>query len=295
MKIRLPKLSRFARPSFDRRFFTIAAILVISMLIGAGSFFVYYRPDSATARRFARILPFPAAFAGLSTVWSNEVFSQQAFTATYVAKTNQNAPELPEMRSQILDRLIEVRFVNRAAARYKLSIGKDEIESAFETIAQQNGGKEQILSTLKELYGMGEGDFKALMADQILIDKFKKEALVTVSVRHILIKDKGKADALAKQAKEGGDFAQIAKEQSEDTGSRDAGGSLGFIGRGTTVKPFEDTAFALEPGQISDPIQSEFGWHIILVEERKGAIDKSYEDWLAETKNNTRIIKLLKR
>lgn len=290
--VKIPVLPRFM--TRRRLAFGIALVLVVAV-VGTGAFFVYHRPDTSAAKRFARVLPYPAAFAGFSIIWSNEVFSQQMFTQTYGEKTNQVIPEAPAVRSEILDRLIEVRLVGRETASRDLRVTNDEIDSAFETIAQQNGGRQQILSTLKELYGMDEGDFKNLMHDQLLVDKFKQEVLVTVSVRHILFKDLNKANDIAKQVKEGGDFAQIAKEQSEDTGSRDAGGSLGFINRGATVKPFEDTAFTLEPGQISDPIQSEFGWHVIKVEERKGEIDKSYADWLAETKANTKIVKLLTR
>lgn len=92
-------------------------------------------------------------------------------------------------------------------------------------------------------------------------------------------KAREKAEDIMKRAKSGGDFAALAKEFSTD-GSKDEGGDLGWFGRGRMVKPFEDAAFALQPGQISDVVESQFGYHIIKVEERgmkKGADGKDEE------------------
>ena len=96
-----------------------------------------------------------------------------------------------------------------------------------------------------------------------------------VKVRHILIKVDPKADAktdaaakqkaedLLKQIKGGADFAALAKANSDDPGSKDAGGELGMIQRGVTVPAFESAAFSLQPGQISDVIKTQFGYHIL--------------------------------
>lgn len=289
------RLSRLSLRRPGTRFLTLVILVVLLVIYAAGGFFVYRRPDTGVATKFARVLPYSAALVGKRIVWANEIFFQERYTKTYGAKTNQVIPEPPRIREEVLDNLIELKLVAAETSRYKVAVSKDEINASFETIAAENGGREQILSILRELYGMNEKEFKSLIADQLLVDKLKKEVLLSVSVRHILLKDQKKAEELAGKAKAGEDFAVLAKEFSEDTGSRDAGGSLGFVSRGATVKPFEDVAFALQHGQISDPVQSEFGWHVIKVEERKGTIDKSYADWLAEAKSKTRIVKLLKR
>lgn len=75
------------------------------------------------------------------------------------------------------------------------------------------------------------------------------------------------------EIRDGADFADLASNHSDDPGSARQGGDLGFFGRGQMVKAFEDTAFALEPGQVSNPFRTRFGWHILKVEERKGKGD----------------------
>jgi peptidyl-prolyl cis-trans isomerase C len=93
-----------------------------------------------------------------------------------------------------------------------------------------------------------------------------------VHASHILVKTKEEADAIETELKAGGDFAAIAKEKSIDPGAAN-GGDLGFFSKGMMVGPFEDAAFALtDVGQVSEPVESQFGWHIIkLVERRKSS------------------------
>lgn len=101
-----------------------------------------------------------------------------------------------------------------------------------------------------------------------------------VRARHILLKTtekpkdeipaiRAKAESLLKQIQSGGDFAKLAQENSEDPGSATKGGELGWITRGQTVKNFEQSAFSLKPGQISGIIETEYGFHIIQVEEKE--------------------------
>jgi parvulin-like peptidyl-prolyl isomerase len=104
-----------------------------------------------------------------------------------------------------------------------------------------------------------------------------------VHARHILIRvPEGASEAEIAQAKKqiedikkelenGADFAELAKKYSQDPGSAPNGGDLGFFRRGQMVKEFEDAAFSLEPGQISDPVRTQFGFHLIKVEEKKPA------------------------
>src|SRR5829696_7345586 len=89
-----------------------------------------------------------------------------------------------------------------------------------------------------------------------------------VHARHILVETEDEAKASAAELKKGGDFAELAKKKSKDPGAAD-GGDLGFFTKDQMVPEFSAVAFTLEPGKISDPVKSQFGWHIIKVEEKR--------------------------
>jgi peptidyl-prolyl cis-trans isomerase C len=89
-----------------------------------------------------------------------------------------------------------------------------------------------------------------------------------VHARHILVETEDEAKAIEEELKKGADFAELAKKKSKDPGASD-GGDLGFFTKDQMVPEFSAVAFALEPGKISDPVKSQFGWHIIKVEEKR--------------------------
>ncbi len=96
-----------------------------------------------------------------------------------------------------------------------------------------------------------------------------------VHARHILVESEAEAKEVAERLKKGEDFATVAKEKSKDTNAE--GGDLGFFARGQMLKPFEDAAFALDVGEISEPVQTQFGWHIIKVEEKRDQAVPSFD------------------
>ncbi|MGE0083765.1 MAG: SurA N-terminal domain-containing protein [Desulfococcaceae bacterium] len=119
-------------------------------------------------------------------------------------------------------------------------------------------------------------------------NEFKVEK--TVGASHILFrldsgaaeeeaeKKRAKAEEVMKMAKEGKDFAQLANEYSEDPGSKGQGGHLGEFKKDAMVKPFSDKAFSMKAGEISEPVRTQFGWHIIKVEKVNEASEKKLED-----------------
>jgi len=89
-----------------------------------------------------------------------------------------------------------------------------------------------------------------------------------VHARHILVETEDEAKAVKAELDKGADFAELAKKKSKDPGASD-GGDLGFFTKDQMVPEFSKVAFSLEPGKISDPVKSQFGWHIIKVEEKR--------------------------
>jgi len=106
------------------------------------------------------------------------------------------------------------------------------------------------------------------------ISKVKPEQ--EISARHILVNTEAEAKEVKAQLEGGSDFAKLAAEKSKDKNAE--GGSLGFFSRGQMLKPFEDAAFALDVGKLSEPVKTSFGWHIIEVQEKRNQKLPSFDD-----------------
>jgi peptidyl-prolyl cis-trans isomerase C len=99
-----------------------------------------------------------------------------------------------------------------------------------------------------------------------------------VRARHILVETEDEAKAIAQEIKGGADFAEVAKEKSKDPGSAKDGGDLGYFVKGNMVPEFADVAFKMYPGQVSNPVKSQFGWHIIKLEDKRSRQVPKFDD-----------------
>lgn len=107
-----------------------------------------------------------------------------------------------------------------------------------------------------------------------------------VRASHILVKTEAEAKDIAKQLKKGTDFGELAKKNSIDKGSAENGGDLGLFAKERMVKPFADKAFAMKPGEVSDPVKSQFGYHIIKLTEIRPL--KKFADLTDEEKRSVK-------
>jgi parvulin-like peptidyl-prolyl isomerase len=145
---------------------------------------------------------------------------------------------------------------------------------------------------VQQQFGFTEQEFRALFEVQLLRDKLQAvlaERVPTteeqVHARHILVETEEEAKKVIERLKAGEDFAALAKELSKDDSNKDKGGDLGWFGRGVMVTEFENAAFALEPGKISDLVKTDYGYHIIQVLE-KDANHPLDEATLSQRKSN---------
>jgi foldase protein PrsA len=123
-------------------------------------------------------------------------------------------------------------------------------------VLNNNGIKEKTFQDMVRMYLLREELMNVLSADLPLTQE-------QVWVRHILVEDELTAIEVTDKLADGQDFAVLAAEYSSDGSNKDNGGDLGWFARGMMVLPFDEAAFTLEVGEISDPVQTDFGWHIL--------------------------------
>ncbi len=131
---------------------------------------------------------------------------------------------------------------------------------------------EEQFTFLNEQTGMTRDDYRKFNEGFLLRDKLLEELTKDLETsqekawaRHILVSDAALAASIVEKLRAGEDFAKLAAEFSIDTSNKDLGGDLGWFGKGMMVAPFDEAAFSLPIGQISDPVQTDYGWHIIQV------------------------------
>jgi peptidyl-prolyl cis-trans isomerase C len=175
-------------------------------------------------------------------------------------------PSLAQMdpatkKDNVLAFLIDMKIVAKAAEDKKIENSEDF--------------KKRLAFTRNRLLmdSLLAGEGKAATTDDAM-KKVYEEAAKQISgeqevhARHILVETEDEAKAIKAELAKGADFAELAKKKSKDPGASD-GGDLGFFTKEQMVPEFSAVAFALEPGKVSDPVKSQFGWHIIKVEEKR--------------------------
>ena len=105
-----------------------------------------------------------------------------------------------------------------------------------------------------------------------------------VEASHILVENEETANTVKEKLDKGEDFAELAKEYSTDTSNAENGGELGYFSKGTMVEEFENVAFSMNVGEISDPVKTDYGYHIISVTDKKEAKEANFEDHKEEIK-----------
>lgn len=173
---------------------------------------------------------------------------------------------------QLLDQVIDGKLVTAEGRKANLQNDPD----VKKRLAQ---AEDQLI---QQAYLLKEIDKKITPeALKARYDKFVKETPPEeeVHARHILVKTEDEAKKIIAELAKGGDFAKIAKEKSTDTASGPQGGDLGFFKKGEMVAEFADAAFAMKKGEVSKtPVKTQFGYHIIKVEDRRTAPPPKFEE-----------------
>lgn len=230
---------------------------------------------------------------------------------------------------QVLDQMVTERLIRQAVAAADVEVSDEAVQAEMDRVKEQLGEDVTLEEALARA-GLTEEEWAAeirlelglrqLLTDRVQIteDEMKaffeqyKDFLGTeeqVRVSHILVDSREEAEAIRAALLEGADFAEVAREKSTDPGTAVRGGDLGWVSRGQTVKPFEDMAFSSPVGDISPVVETDFGFHVLKVEERREAreavyeesrdvihsylledkLQQAFQEWLREIRNEARV------
>ena len=236
---------------------TLAAALLVALIA---------TPAMAQSKKAA------PATAAASKASSGELFPQAQFDLILKERLSQGQPDSPELRAALRDELINRELFIRAAKAKGLdrdATVKTQMQVASDSTLIRNYINDYLNANpvsddqLKKEYdsikaGLGDKEYRA---------------------RHILVEKKEDAEALIKQLQGGAKFADLAKANSKDPGSKDNGGELDWAVPSNFVKPYADAMVALQKGKYTPtPVQSPFGYHIILLEDVRDAKVPSFDE-----------------
>ena len=218
--------------------------------------------------------------------------------ASYKAQPAAQRQEFPkvgtaqynDLKNRAVEYLVQRYRYAAEAKNLDITVTADEVQKRMDEIVKQSfKGKESLLLAELKKQGITLDQAKAQLHDRILQEKLYKEVTTNIKVsdaelkdyyeknksqftqppnrivRHILVKSKAKADEIHTMLDNGGNFAKLAKQYSTDPGTKKLGGYL-TVSKGTTVPPFDKVAFELKTGKYSEPVKTQFGWHIILAQ-----------------------------
>jgi len=271
----------------------------------------------------ARVVEKIAALVGDDVILQSEVEDRAApLLADIASITNPSEREarINAIRREVLERLIDDQLLAQQATELKLTASNDEIDRAIEQIKRDYGLNDAQLKDELRKQGLSMATYRINTKREILkyrvlniavgsklnigdtevqsyYDRHMKSANIQVRASHIFIAIPEDADnatvvereklakSLLSRAQNGEDFAKLAREYSEDAGTRAEGGDLGFIGRDILPKPMEELVFSMRVGEIRGPVRADRGFHVIKVVDKHAKEAKPF----AEVQDDIRI------
>jgi foldase protein PrsA len=226
------------------------------------------------------------------------------FNGEAISKDDLYSEMVDQYGAATIDKIIGDKIVAAEAKKQKINITNSILNKEVEKLKASYGGEEafkQALESNNTTLAFLKQDLKNYLTIKQLLEpqiEITEEEMKTyfdenkdsfaeaeqIKASHILVPDEKTANEVKQKLNDGGDFAELAKDYSTDDSTKDSGGDLGYFAKGTMVSEFEDVAFRLAVDQVSKPVKTEFGYHIIKVEAKKKAKEANYNDSKEEIK-----------
>lgn len=253
-----------------------------------------------------KVVPFPASKVGNSFVTYHNYLDNLNIMKKYQTefkkvdfKSEDGKKLLTSIKKDTIDRLNEDVLAREEAKKLGVKLTSKEINDSYNDLIKSNGGDKSFAEVLKKYYGLTINEFKKdIYVDRLLRQKVSEKFASDESVN---ADSKKKAEEVLAKVKAGEDFANLAKQYSQDSTASN-GGDLGLFSKGKMVPEFEKAAFALKEGETSELVKTVYGYHIIKVTEVKGEQirashilikTKDFAAWLEETKKAAKITKFV--
>lgn len=209
------------------------------------------------------------------------------------------------LQQVVIEKILNDKYtVTDKEIEEELKAVKEQYGEGYEAALAQSNLTEDMLKTNIRFSLLQEKATKDVEISDEEIQQYYDQASQELNARHILVEDEALAKELVEKLKAGEDFAKLAKENSTDPGSAEKGGDLGWFSTGTMVPAFNDAAYALKIDEISEPVKSDSGYHIIQVLDKRevkdyGSLEDKKEEIreaIAATKGdwNTKMAELVK-
>ena len=278
----------------------VVAFFVISIFYGLGQ----YRSSQQRKLYIAEVNGTGITFDQWQNAFSNAISRYDDSTLSSMDQSLINS-----FKKNILKQIINYELLFQQAEKEKVKISQDDINLEIDKIKDNFSSPEEfneVLKANKLTLTQLKDDIKRQLMIQYILEEARNKINITddelleyynenqesffesekIYARHILVETEEEAKSIIDQLKEGIiDFAELAREKSICP-SAENGGDLGFFARGQMVKEFEEAAFSLKPGEISEIVKTEFGYHIIKCEEKKEAYNPTFEE-VKDQINNT--------
>ncbi len=277
----------------------ISVLVVIYFVVGLPilGYFIYFKKSGGIPLAIASTLyPFPVATVGGDTILLKPYSDRLNYLKFFNKQTQTALPDEAALRDQVVSKLVDEAIIRQWANREGIVVTRDDIDAAYDKIVKDQGSESNVKSVLSQLYNLNDVEFKKLIPDVLYREKIERSLLERVHVKHILLSSESLAQKVRGEV-DLNNFTEKAKQYSEDKTTRDSGGDLGFFDHGQAEKlapEFNKVFFEMQPGQISSPIKTQYGYHLIYVTEKTGKIPQTFSQWLDEKRKMTKVHRFLK-